>query len=406
MKRIITILFLCVATLITPAYAYTAQEVYNSMENAFLWVSENASPLGGGDSVASDYYVMALSRGNRSFDYNKYKKITLSRVPETSRDAHRIIMANAASDGYFNETFVADYTYRGKNDSISLLASSILALASCDYEVKDKDVTLDEMVVKLLSYQSPEGSFGGDVYKTAEAILALSHFEGNRYALVGEYKTEKYYYDVNTQILRGVNYLQGAKDSECGYGSIKNTAMVIMALDSVGIDAHKDAGFVRDGKSVLGNLLGKQTEDGKFSDVADENALAVCAVVSHVRAMEGKEDFYKLRGYDKIVKPSVYTDDINLSGNGFLDDGEGRQVIEIKLKDLEAPSEAPTKEPLINEEIEEEIDRFDTEDEDTETDKKILPMLIIIFAIIIIAGAICIFVLWRVGMLKRLTRKK
>lgn len=382
--------------------AHTGHEIYNSMEKTFLWINENTSPLGDGDSEESDYYVIAMSRANRTFDYSKYKKITRSKTPQTMGDAHRIIISNAACDGRFNETFVADCTYNNNLADVSDLSGAILTLCSGEYEVKGKNTTIDDLVIRLLLNQSSNGSFGNDIITTSESIIALSFFEGNIYEVKGDYKTEVYYYDVNNAILRGVNYLQGAKDQECGYGNIKSTAYAIMALDSAGVDCDNDPGFTLNGKSTLDWLLMKQNEDGSFGENKEDTALAVCAIVSHIRAMQGKDNFFNVRGLDRIDSPDIYTEEINLSGTG-LKKNENVKPIEVVLKKMPVSTGEPTEQPF-DVIIKEEIRDIEKDIESTE-ETKLSSVILFVIAVIITSVAVLIFIFWRVGILSKIIRK-
>lgn len=402
MKKI-AVIFVAIIILMSTVVcsAYTCQSVYNSMDKAFLWIDENTSPLGDGDSVESDYYVMAMSRASRTFDYNKYKKITRSKKTKTVGDAHRIIMSNAACDGVFNETFVADVTYKNNFTDTSDLSGAILALCAGEYEVKGKETTIDDMVVGLLINQAQDGSFG-DIVTTCKSIIALSFFEGNVYQVKGEYKTEIYYYDVNNSILRAVSYLQGAKDAECGYGNIKNTAYVIMALDSAGVDCDNDPGFVKGDRSVLGWLLQRQNDDGSFGENKDDTALGVCALVSHIRAMQGKSDFFYMRSYDRIDSPHIYTEEINLSGTGLKKD-ENKKPIEVILKNEPIATETPT-ETTVNEVIDQEIRDIEKEIEIAD-ENIVLPLIILSAGIVVVALAVFGFILWRIGVLHQIFKQ-
>ncbi len=397
---IFAIMFLLMST--TVFCAHTGQSIHNSMEKAFLWINENTSPLGDGDSVESDYYVIAMSRANRTFDYSKYKKITRSKTPKTIGDAHRIIITNAACDGVYNETFVADFTYNNKLADISDLSGAILALCAGEYEVKGNKTTIDDMVVQLLANQSSNGSFGNDVITTSESIIALSFFEGNVYQVKGDYKTEVYYYDVNNAILRGVNYLQGAKDGECGYGNIKNTAYAIMALDSAGVDCDNDPGFTKNGKSTLDWLLMRQNEDGSFGENKEDTAHAVCAIVSHIRAMQGKDNFFDVRSQDRVDSPDIYVEEINLSGTG-LKNKENAKPIEVTLKKETTETETPTELPF-EEVIDQEIRDVEKDIENRE-ETKALSVIFVIMAFLLVSIAVLIFIFWRVGILSKILKE-
>ncbi len=403
MKRIAVVIVAIVVLMSATVYgAYTGHTINNSMEKAFLWINENTSPLGDGDSVESDYYVIAMSRANRTFDYNKYKKITRSKTPNTTGDAHRIIMSNAACDGVFNETFVADYTYKNNLRDTSDLAGAILALCAGEYDVKSNEITVNDLVVRLLANQSQNGSFGDDIVATSKSILALSFFEGNVYQVKGEYKTEIYYHDINNAILRAVSYLQSVKDEECGYGNIKSTSYVIMALDSAGVDCDNDPGFTQKGTSTLDWLLKRQNDDGSFGENKDDTALAICAVVSHIRAMQGKDAFFDVRSLDKIDSPHIYTEEINLSGTG-LKKSDDVKPIEVTLKSEDVATETPTELP-VEEIIDQEIRDVEKDMDNTE-ETVILPVFILTVGIAIISIAILIFIFWRVGVLPELLKR-
>ncbi len=403
MKKLVFLTMIFFVMLSATVYgAYRGQTIYNTMDKAFLWINENTSPLGDGDSIESDYYVIGMSRANRTFDYSKYKKITRSKTPRTIGDAHRIIISNAACDGVFNETFVADCTYNGNLTDTSDLSGAILALCAGGYDVKSNNITMDDLVVRLLANQSSDGSFGNNIITTSESILALSFFEGNVYQVKGGYKTEEYFYDVNNAILRAVNYLQGAKAVDCGYGNIKNTAYVIMALDSAGVDCDNDPGFTRDGKSTLDWLIKKQNDDGSFGENKDDTALAVCAVVSHLRAMQGKDNFFDVRSLDRIDSPDIYAEEINLSGTG-LRKNENIKPIEVTLKKETFSTEAATEMP-IEEIIGQEI-RDVEKDFVKSNETSALSVLLFVFATIIVFIVILLFIFWRAGILPVLFKK-
>ncbi len=399
MKKIVIFMFISLILLSATAFgAYSGMEIHNSMERAFSWLDDNASPLGDGDSVASDYYVTAMSRANRTFDYNKYVKITKSKKIGTLDDAHRIIISNAACDGVFNETFIADYTYNANLSSTSDIAGALLSVFGGRYDVKSDSITADDIAVKLMSRQAMNGSFDGNVLTTCESIIALSFLEGKRYEAKGEYKTETYYYDVNNAILRGVNFLQSVRGVEGDFGSIKNTAYAIMALDSAGVDSDNDPGFLVDGKSPLGWLLSRQLEDGSFGEGYEDTAMAVCALVSHIRAMQGKADFFDVRSLDRTDNPDVYTEEINLSGTGLESDDS--EPVKVVLTSEERATEAAT-EAAIEDIIGKEIREVEKNMEKTEQ-SKLQPVIIFVISITLVAAAVTFFILWRIGIRPKL----
>lgn len=386
----VALFFMCS---LTANAAHTGADIYTSMEKTFDWMDGNASPLGAAHSVASDYFVMALARANRSFDFGKYIKITSSKKNETVQDTHRVIMSNAACGGRLDQTLIADNTYNAKFDSCDDLAGAIIALCGGGYEVKSEHNSIDTMAAKLISNQLSDGSFDKDIVTTAKSIIALSFHSGKLYAVDGDYKDVVYYYDVNNSILRAVNYLQNSKNNDFGYGSIINTAYVIMALDSAGIDADNDLGFSANGKSLLGYLLEKQLSDGSFSDSADDNAIALCAMVSHLRAMQGKRPFFDFRSDDRLENPAVYVEDINRSGEGLKTDLMNAEAIKITFADEnELAEEKPVKTPLV---VDDKI-KYQQEEEQAGPSKAV-SVILLCLCILTVSVAVVAFVIYFSG---------
>lgn len=363
----------------TAQAAHTGADIYNGMEMAFNWLKSNVSPLGDTNSVAADYYVMAMSRADKTFAYDKYKKITASRTNETVRDAQRCIMANTASGGSLSDAFVAENTYNADLNRAADKADAICAILSGEYKIKSKTTDIDKLAVGLVSMQNTDGSFDGDVLSTSKSIIALSFLSGRVYTVKGEEQGEKYRYDINSAILRGVDYLQNAKNEDFGFGSVKNTAFAIMALDAAGVDADNDPGFSDGEKSTLGALMNAENPDGSFGEYADNTALAACALVSHLRAMQGNSGFFALRTEDMPYNPSDYAEDINRSGEGLK--SESVEEIEIKTETSEIKSDTGEKPYELNA----------TQPADTQTlyDQKktprVLAIAVVIAAIIMIA---------------------
>lgn len=325
---------------------YSGSEIYNKAERSFAWANENIAPLGNTDSIASDYCVIALKRAGKTFDFKKYANITKSKTPLTVQDAHRIIMTNTAAGGKLSESYIAANTYNNTYLSTQDIATSLLAIFSGEYEVKSDIINTNILTVQLLEKQNADGSFDSDVLTTAKCMLALSFMSGKCYVVKGENIGEKYEYDVNAALLRGANYLQNKKESDFGFGSTTKTAFVIMALDAVGIDADNDPGFTDGEKSTISALFKNCAEDGSFENDKDSTAIALCAMVSHLRAMQGNSPFFALRTEDMPYNPNDYVEDFNYSGEGLAIETQDKiqlSVSEIKIQpDLTATPHAIT----------------------------------------------------------------
>ena len=389
MKRIVALISAFFMLFIPSANAlYSGAQLYDNMEQAFIWIDENISPLGDTDSVASDYYIMAKKRSGDVFDYNKYVKITNSKTPVTLQDAHRIITANTASGGYMDEEFVRACTYECDFIRASDIAGAITALLSGEYKIKSLKTDINQLAVGLLSMQNTDGGFDGSVLSTAKSIIALSFLSGNAYIVKGSEMGEKYRYDVNVSILRAVNYLQNNKNEDFGFGSVMDTAFVVMALDSAGVDADNDPGFSDGENSTIGALMSYRNSDGSFGAHPDDTAVVACALVSHLRAMQGNSPFYALRTEDMPYNPNDYIEDINHSGEGLkIETNDEIIVSDIKTKIESDTDEKPYQltAPSVTE----------TETySDTRKSTKLISVLVVILSVIIITAITTGFVVY------------
>ena len=368
--------------------AYTCLDVYNSMDKVLTWSENNIKPMDSVNTVASDYYVMALKRSGNVFEYIKYADASLLNPPNSIQDGQRSIMASMAAEKKQSDELVAKYTYNRELKTAADIADAITVITSGEYEIKSSKTDITRMVVTLLEKQDIDGGFDGNISSTAKSIIALSFFTGNCYIVKGENMGEKYRYDVNSAILRGVNYLQNKKNGDFGYGNVKDTSFVIMALDCAGIDADNDPGFSGDGKSTLQWLISHQSENGSFSNDLDLSAISACALVSHIRAMQGNSPFFALLTEDMPLNPKEYDGDINYSGRGL--EIATQTEIEVLQKTAEPTEEtAPTPYAVTPVEA---IDRDIHIIQDKHS--KLLPILVIILSIIIIVAAATWFVLY------------
>lgn len=389
MKKIIALISAFFMLFMPSAGAiYSGAQIYGSMEQAFRWIDENVSPLGDTDSVAADYYVMAKKRAGDVFDYNKYIKITNSKTPVTIQDAQRIITANTAAGGTMPEKFVADCTYDCEFVRASDIAGAITALLSGEYKIESHKTDINRLAVGLLSMQNTDGSFDGNVLSTAKSIIALSFLSGNSYVAKGTEMGEKYRYDVNASILRGVNYLQNSKNDDFGFGSVMDTAFVVMALDAAGVDADNDPGFSDGVSSTFGALMSYRNEDGSFGTHPDDTAIASCALVSHLRAMQGNSAFYALRTEDMPYNPNDYIEDINHSGEGLKVETQE----EIVVSDINTKLEADTTEKPyeLTAPVAAETEPYSAERKST----KFLSIVVIVLSVIVVAAIVTGFVVY------------
>ena len=313
MRKLIAIL--CTSMLIisfgAAEVAYSQQDIYNSIFAACSWMDRNASPLKNTDSPASDYFIMAMARMNKSYDFDAFAKLCDSRAPSTYRDGQRIVMAKTACGSAVSDDMVRSYTYDTDNfDSLADLAGAIITLDCGRYAVNDEEKSKDTLISGLLAAQHIDGSFSSDCYTTALSIIALSPYKGLNYDTGNDKISVSY--SVDSALVNAAQFLGNAKGPDYGYSDIRTTAFVIIALDSIGIDADNDASFSDNGISPVSWLISHQEEDGNFNFSAEDTAFALCALTSHLRAMQDKSLFFSFSEKDPLDLDAVSYD---ISGN-------------------------------------------------------------------------------------------
>lgn len=284
-----------------PVSAYSQQDIYASADKALDWIVSESSPLKQPDSAASDNTVIALARMGKGFDFNRYLSYTEARNPSTDKDGQRLIMTETACGSKASDGFVRMYTYNRMREDAADLSGAIITLDSGGYSVKSEDISMEHIVLNLMTMQQPDGSFAGDVYTTARSMIALSFHRGSRYDISGTGDGESYSYSTESAIANAADYLASRINSDGGYGTFTNTAYVLMALDSVGINAEKDGRFAPGGSSPVSWIMTKQNSDGSFNSSADDTSLAACALVSHLRAVQGKAGFFRFTSADSVT---------------------------------------------------------------------------------------------------------
>lgn len=301
------------------AYAgYSQSQIETVINNAFAWMENYAAPTGSPGSNSSDYYIMALSRMNKDYDFDSYTRITESINPATKQDGQRLIMANSACGQKLSSSFVSLFTYDAEFDTASDIASSLIALDSGGYSITHSDINKNIMISSLMSMQQSNGSFDNNVLSTAKAVIALSNYINTVYELQASSESGTYTYNTNSSISAALDYLSSNQTSDGGYGSIIDTAYTVIALDSIGVDADNDTRFQKDGNSGVGFLISMQYSDGSFLSSADDTSIATCALVSHLRAMQGKSKFFDFTARDTLDSTALDSESENHSGEGTV----------------------------------------------------------------------------------------
>lgn len=334
MKKLAAVL--CVMTLFTQSQlsyaAYSQYNIYNSIHDAYAWMEENASPLSSTDYAASDHYITAVARMGFDYNYSAYVSRAETRPSSTYTDAQRLVIATTACGSVWTENAVKEFTYKNLRDNPGELAGALITLDCGGYKIPEgSNINRDHIIVTLLSMQRQDGSFEGDVYTTARAVTALAPYINTQYKLsTGEHKNAEYTYSTQSVVLNAISFLQGAKGGDHGYGTVTNTANVIIALDAVGVSADSDPGFADGSLSPISWLKSQQAEDGSFNGSAYDTALAMCAMVSHLRAMQGLSRFYDFTANDTVdISAAESGDPKDLSGDSSKTDVKKPVVAEV-----------------------------------------------------------------------------
>ena len=168
----------------------------------------------------------------------------------------------------------------------------------------DSPASRDALVAAVLEGQGDDGGwpYTGDpadpgvVDLTAMALTALSPYAGDD----GRD-------DARAAVERGLDFLSAAQEPDGGFvgedgdEASESAAQAVIAICSLGIDPDTDERFVKEGGSLLDNLLSYQTRDGGFShllgdehadDVASDQALEALVAVQRLRS--GQASLYDM----------------------------------------------------------------------------------------------------------------
>ena len=334
MKKLASIL--CAVSLFSLPHlsyaAYSQYNIYNSIQNAYAWMEENASPLSSTDYAAADYYITAVARMGFNYNYSAYVDRAETRPSSTYTDAQRLVVATTACGSVWTENAIREYTYKNLRDNPGELAGALITLDCGGYSIPEgNNINRDHIIVTLLSMQRPDGSFEGDIYTTARAVTALAPYINTQYKLsTGEHKNAEYTYSTQSVVLNAISFLEGAKGGDHGYGTVTNTANVIIALDAVGVSADSDPGFAEGSLSPVSWLKSQQADDGSFNGSAYDTALAMCAMVSHLRAMQGLSRFYDFTANDAVDTSAAESGDPkDLSGDSSKTEVKKAVITEV-----------------------------------------------------------------------------
>ena len=257
-------------------------------------------------STNGEWAVLGLARGNASVTNSYYdgyydrvvayvKAIINSKGQldsNKSTENSRIILALTAigedptSVGGRNLlTALNDLSYVKKQGSNGPIWA-LLAVDSGNYIYNYRDKLIDT----ILDERTEDGGWThtgntADVDMTAMAIQALAPYNDEDHP------------KVKSAIEAALTLLSGMQQNDGGFASFgtpnsESAAQVVVALSALGLDANTDSHFVKNGHSVLENLLSYEQEDGSFQHTTDG---------SGNNQMSAEQGTYALVAYDRYV---------------------------------------------------------------------------------------------------------
>jgi len=306
---IITLVFLIGPA--APVSAAGPPGLDTAVSRAASYVRNNVRSPG----VGSEWAVLGLARSSQNIPdryFRSYFRAVERHVREQGgalderriTEHSRVIIALTAAG--FNPRDVAGFDltlplgdfertiWQGVNGAIFAL----LALDSLDYPIQGQ-ATREMYVAEILRQQQSDGGWAlsgdaGDADITGMALQALAKYQNNP--------------DVAAATERALSFLSRIQRSDGGFSSrfagnqptLESSVQVLVALTELGISMD-DSRFIKNGNTVLGNVLSFQNRDGSFSHTqnnSESNLMAtqqaLYGLVAAQRAAAGKNSLYRM----------------------------------------------------------------------------------------------------------------
>jgi len=218
---------------------------------------------------------------------------------------------------------------------------ALIALNSRNY---DADEAEEKYINYILEHECSGGGWALSASGTAESditamtLIALSHYRDKK--------------EVNDAVNRGIEFLSEAQNSKGGYSaydveSSESAAQVLTALSVLGI-SDTDKRFVKNGKSVIDNILSFSNDDGSFSHIGESDIMATeqCfyALVSAKRLSEGKTSVFDMSDVEIVHDKKQDVSGVNVPGVII----PGRTFDDISAHECREAVEALAERGIIN----------------------------------------------------------
>lgn len=302
---------------------YKESDLKSAVNEAIEWKNSNDSPLYGIGTDSADFYIIALNRLGKSYDYNSYLAgldgVAAGYGEESNAsDMQRTALAVIASGGnpmyvggrdlIADSTYFRDSTAPLGREGVNGYSWALITLDAKDYETPDWALqNRNDIIVGILSHQNTDGSFDGSVYDTASAITALAPYCETSGAYTVTQNQTGYTFDISPAdaVDSALKYLSAEQDREGDWGDLRSTAMSIIALGAMDIDADNDDRFTAKKGSAIDGLMSFKKRNGGFAmnnNTADGEAtsFALCALTSQLRYMEKKAPLFRMSVNDTV----------------------------------------------------------------------------------------------------------
>jgi putative cell wall-binding protein/prenyltransferase beta subunit len=266
------------------------------------------------DPAAHNWPTIGLARLERNDDLSTYltedEKYIAQEWDSASRavtNLERMVLAVGAAQGnpcsFGGKDLTAEiYNYPEiEAQGINGPVFALIALDSGDYEIPQTAKWTREKLRKIIMDKqlsdggfSLDGSGGSDPDITAMVIQALAPYYTDSHP------------DVRAVVDKAVARLAALQNAAGGFkswGSINSESVcqTIIALCAIGIDIDTDSRFIKNGNSLLSNLLQFKAADGGFKHILDGNSNAIAseqaltALTAYVRFKDKKSALYDFK---------------------------------------------------------------------------------------------------------------
>ena len=321
----------------------------DALETTGDYLQKMGTPVPG--SIGGEWMVIGLLRSGREVPgaddyYANVVKYVQENIDENGRlhrskssDNSRMILALTAMGkdvtdvgGYNLLSGLSDMEYilqQGINGPVWAL----LAFESGNYPAPAGNVTREALLQTILDEQLDDGGWtlmgdDSDPDITGMVLQALARY----------YETNADVKKAVDEAVEALSMMQAADGSFASVdgGSSESIAQVVTALSALGIDAHNDVRFIKNGISALDALCAFYVEDGGFKHISD----------GKLDRMATEQGYYALTAYFRMLegKTALFdmTDVINMGGGVLPEEAP----IKIEPVPTEPAFTEPTETPV------------------------------------------------------------